>query len=245
MFDHQRLDALQRLILDYVQSPSLRHLRDPKSIDRLARQIMQIVDREPSVWRKWEGKREEVLRAAALCWLPSEDLRDFLNSLPGPTLTLSDVVQRLRAIHDEPYNPYPTEVLREPCLGLYARELSIGTELPAIIGALQEFVDAETERLRVEWVAARRQLRNEEREDLQRRFLAGADCKWTSLGNSKDFFTRRNGRAYRLVPLKNKRWELFRIQSAEHAGNLIGTYGSKGEASKALAKIAYEPEPRW
>ena len=245
MFGHERFQAVRRLVAEYVKSPSLRHLREPSSVDRLAEQIVKVVDREPTVWRKWEGQREDVLRAAALCWIPSEDLRSFLNDLPGPTLTSTDLAQRLRAIHEEPYSPYPDEALQEECLALYARERAAGTELPAIIGALQEFVETETERLRLASVAAWRQRKKEELEALQQRFIAGADCKWVALGTSKDVFSRKNGRGYRLSPTKNKRWDLFRIQAAEDPGKLIGTYGSRGEANKALAKLAYDSEPRW
>lgn len=245
MFDHERLQAVRRLIFEYVRSPSLRHLRDPNSVNRLAERIVNAIDREPSVWRKWEGEREGLLRAAALCWLPLEDLRNFLNSLPGPNLTTTDVAQRLRAIHEEPYGSYPDGTLREGCLALYAREIAEGTELPAIIGALQAHVETETERQRLAFEAARRQHIREEREALEQRFLAGADCKWTPVSGSNDLFTRKNGRAYRLSLNKDKRWSLFRIQAAQDAGAKIGTYGSRGDASKALTKLAYEPEPRW
>jgi len=45
------------------------------------------------------------LKSAALCWIPIEDLLTFLNQLPGPPLTKTDVSQRLRAFHEEPYEP--------------------------------------------------------------------------------------------------------------------------------------------
>lgn len=245
MYNPQRTYAVRRLLLEYVQSPSLRHLRDPHSIDGLTQRIVQAVDHEPSVWRKWEGEREALLRAAAECWIPAEDLRQFLNSLPGPALTIMDVVQRLRAIHDEAYSSYPDERLKDGCLDLYQRELAEGTEMPAIIGALQEHVEQERERLRLEAEAKRLGRLKEEREELERRFLSGADCKWTQVGGSKALYIRRNGRAYRLEPTKDKRWDLFRVQNADDRGAKVGTYGSRGDANKALAKLAYEAEPRW
>lgn len=73
---------------------------------------------------------------------------------------------------------------------------------------------------------------------------AGADGKWTPINGSKDVFTRKNGRAYRLSPTKNKRWELFRIADVEDTGARIGAYGTRGDVNRALAKLAYEPEPR-
>lgn len=228
MFDHERLYAVRRIIIEYVRSPSLRHLRDLHSINDVAERIVRAIDREQSVWRKWEGEREELIRAAALCWVPQEDLREFLNSLPGGRLTATDVAQRLRAVHAEPYGAYPDEDLREGCLALYAREVAEGTELPAIIGALQEHVEAETERQRLALKDAWRQRVQEEKDALERRFLSGADCKWTHVTGSRDLFTRKNGRAYRLMLNKDKRWDLFRIEAFKDTGNLVGTYGSRG-----------------
>ncbi|CAN7585208.1 hypothetical protein [Bosea sp. LjRoot237] len=245
MFNHERLYAVRRLIFDYLRSPSLRHLRDPHSVNGFAERIVKAIDREQSVWRKWEGAREDLIRAAALCWVPEDDLREFLNSLPGPRLTGTDVAQRLRAIHAEPNGAYPDEDLRKGCLALYAREIEEGTELPAIIGALQEYIETETERQRLARENAWRQRVQEERDALERRFLSGADCRWTHLSGSRDLYIRKNGRAYRLVLNKEKRWDLFRIEAATDTGAMVGTYGSRGDAGKALTKLAYEPEPRW
>jgi hypothetical protein len=245
MFYNERVDEVRRLLFRYVESPSLRHVRDPKSVNHLAEDIVQAIDREPTIWRKWEGRREVVLKAASACWIPVEDLRAFLNSMPGPPLTVTDVQQRLRAFHEEPYESYPNEALRVGCLAHYEREKAEGTELPAIIGSLQEHVEAEEERLRKEQEQAWRARQEEERSALEQRFLAGADCKWTPLRGSREVFTRKNGRAYRFEPTKDKRWNLFRIQDETDSGKLIGVYGSRGDANKALSKLAYEPEPRW
>ena len=59
---------------------------------------------------------------------------------PGSPLTLTDVAQRLRAFHEERYSSYPNEKLRNGCLAIYRQEKEGGSELPAIIGKLQEFV---------------------------------------------------------------------------------------------------------
>lgn len=245
MFGNERVQAVRQLIFDYVRSPSLRHLRDPHSLDALVRQVIKAIDREPAVWRKWEGQREELLRAAACCWVPHDELARLLNSMPGPQLTLTDVAQRLRVIHEEPYSSYPDEALQEGCLAVFEDEKGQGTELPAIIGALQQFVEAETERRRAASDAAYRHRRLQERQALEDRFLAGADCAWTPVAGSKDMFTRKNGRAYRLSATKDKRWQLSRITSVTDPGAHIGVYGTRGDVAKALAKLAYEPEPRW
>ena len=57
------------------------------------------------------------------------------------------MVQRLRAFYEEPYSSYPNEELKAGCLALYEAEKAQGTELPAIIGALQEYIELEEERL--------------------------------------------------------------------------------------------------
>jgi hypothetical protein len=136
-------------------------------------------------------------------------------------VTPTDVTQRLRSVHEEAYNRYPDERLREICLELYNREISEGGELPAIVGALQELIELEGERLRREAEAAYRERQREECEALQRRFLSGADCKWTPVNGSKVLYIRRNGRAYRLSPTKSKRWDLFRIMPSRSFSNHI------------------------
>jgi hypothetical protein len=103
--DADRQYAVSSLLFDYMKGPSLRHLRDPPSVHKLAGEIVSTLDRASSLWKKWEPQREEVAKAAAPCWIPIEDLQKFLNSLPGPSLTKTDVEQRLRAIWEEPYSP--------------------------------------------------------------------------------------------------------------------------------------------
>lgn len=245
MFETDRDRAVRKLVTEYLRSPSISHMRDPHSIDQLVEQIIGAIDREPSVWRKWQGKREAFLKAAAPYWLPLEDLRDFLNAMPGPALTPTDVEQRVRAINEEPYTSRRDEDLRPGCEALYAREMAEGTELAAIVGALEDYVYFEGMKLDEARAEARRRRIEDDRLALEQRFLSGADCKWTAIERSPELYTRINGRAYRLSPTKDKRWELLRIQSVEDAGARIGVYGSRGDVTKVLAKLAYEPEPRW
>lgn len=243
--EHDRLYAVMAKVTEYVKSPSLRHLRDPHSLHKLAKDILQAVDRAGSVWTKWEGRREDVAKAAAPCWIPVEDLLAFLNTLPGPPLTLTDVKQRLRAIWEEPYSHYPNDELQVGCLAIYGAEKVAGTEMSAIIGVLQEHIEQEEERLRRERDERYRQQREEERLRLEHRFLSGADCGWTPVDRSRVLFCRQNGRAFRIEQGKDKRWKLYRITSFEDQGVLLGTYLGRGDANKVLKKLAYEPEPRW
>lgn len=120
--DADRQYAVASKLFEYVKSPSLRHLRDPNSIHKLAREIVQTLDRSSSIWKKWDGQREEIAKAAAPCWIPIEDLQAFLNTLTGPSLTKTDVEQRLREIWEEPYTSYPNDELKDGCLALYQSE---------------------------------------------------------------------------------------------------------------------------
>ena len=231
--------AVASLLFEYMKSPSLRHLRDAHSVHKLARDIVSALDRASSVWSKWEADREEMAKAAAPCWIPTEDLRMSLNSLPGPLLTKTDVEQRLRAIWEEPYTTYPNEELKEGCLKLYHSERSQGTEMRAIIGMLQEHLEREDERLQREQEESYRKLKEQERVKLEQRFRSGADCGWTPIDGSVALFCRRNGRVFRIVQGKDKRWTLYRIRTTDDKGELLGLYQGRGEANKALRTIAY------
>ncbi|MET4017190.1 hypothetical protein [Bradyrhizobium sp. S3.2.12] len=234
-----RQSAVASLLFDYLKSPSLRHLRDPHSVHVLATKIVSAVDRAGSVWAKWEGQRDEIAKAAAPCWIPIEDLRAFLNDLPGPSLTKTDVEQRLRAIWDEPYTTYPNDFLREGCQALYHSENAQGTAMPAIIGALQEHIEREDDRLRREQEESYRRWKEEERVKLEQRFLSGADCGWTRIDESEALYSRRNGRTFRVLQGKDKRWTLFRIKEIGDKGELLGLYQGRRDATKALKAIAY------
>lgn len=244
--ESDRFWAVKYRLLEYVKSPSLKHIRDVNSVNKLAREILTSLDQASSVWRKWDGVRGDVAMAAAYCWIPVEDLRAFLNQLPGPELTATDVNQRLRAIWEEATsNGYPNDDVKDACLALYEKERAAGTEMMAIIGAIQEFIEAEEERLRVEREASYRQFQEDERIRQEAMFMAGADTGWIKLGASKNLFCRKNGRAFRIAQGKDKRWTLFRIANADDVGKVVGVYGGRGDANKALKTIAYEAEPRW
>jgi hypothetical protein len=243
--DADRHYAVASILFEYVKSPSLPHLRDPHSVHSLAREIVKALDRASSAWKKWETQREEVIKAAAACWIPVEDIQAFLNALPGPSLTKTDVEQRQRAIWEEPYASYPNDDLKDGCIALYQSEKAQGTEMRAIIGALQEHIEREEDRLRREREEDWRRLKEEEILKLEQRFLSGADCGWTAMDKSDALYSRRNGRAFRIVRGKDKRWTLYRIKEISDQGRIIGTYEGRREASKALEKIAYAPEPKW
>src|SRR5207237_4681379 len=114
--------AVKDLLFDYVRSPSLRHIRDPHSLSKLAAEIVKRVDRGNSVWKKWDGQRELLIKSALRCWIPVEDMRDFLNALAGPRLTGTDVEQRMKALQEEQPYEFANDDLQAGCLALYQRE---------------------------------------------------------------------------------------------------------------------------
>jgi hypothetical protein len=247
MADDERIWEVKQLLFDFVKSPSLRHIRDPHSLHKLARDIVTRIDRGNSIWRKWDGPREVLLKSALGCWIPIDDLRDFLNRMPGPPLTTTDVAQRLKVFEEEPYTPFAREEFRSGCLALYQKEKAAGTELAAIIGLLREHVDHEEDRIRVEQQESYKRWREEDRAAREQRLLLGADCKWTQLQKSPNWYCRVNGRTYRVSPTKDKKWNLCRVNSVsdDEKGVLVGTYQGRGDATKVIAEMAYKPEPRW
>ncbi len=245
MSDDGRMPVITALLADYVKSPSLQHLRDPHQIETLARNILKRLDRGDTLWRKWNELREKLVRMAGPCWIPVEDLRDYLNQMSGPQLTSTDVAQRMAIFNEEPYAPYPNRELKVGCLEIYAAEKAQGTELTAIITRLVVHVEDEEERLRQEQQDAWRKQVEEDRLALEQRFLSGADCKWTPINRSKDLYCRANARAFRLTPTPDKLWELYRIAALEDPdAELIGKYRTRGDASKVLAQMAFQDEPR-
>jgi hypothetical protein len=247
MREDERIWAVRRLLFDYVKSPSLRHIRDPHSLLKLAQEIVRQMDQANSIWRKWDGQREVLLKSALTCWIPIEDMRDFLNGMPGPALTTTDVAGRLKAFEEEEHYDYPMEELRPSCLALYEKEKAEGTELPAIVQLLRDHVEREEERIRVEQRERYERGREEERVARVQRLLSGADCTWTQLPKSPNWYCRTNGRTYRLSPTKDKMWNLHRVNSTsdDEQGASIGKYGQRGDATKVVKEMAYQSEPRW
>ena len=246
MEDDDRVWRVKDLLAEYARSPSLRHIRDPNSLHKLAREIVSRLDRSTSIWTKWGGLREVIAKSAIGCWIPIEDLREFLNRLTGPQLTLTDVAQRMAGLEEEDPYAYSRTELQHGCLAIYEREKIEGTDLPAIIGVLRGHVALEEKRLSFEQEQGYREYREKVRIARQQRLLSGADCGWTQLDGSRCWYCRANGRAYRLSSARDKRWHLHRVNSfaSDEGGVSIGTYGERGDASKAVARIAYHPERR-
>lgn len=246
MSEQDRISAIMRLLSDYVQSPSIRHIRDPGALHRLARDIVRRLERSGTPWLKWTNVREDQARLAQPCWIPVQDLRDALNEFPGPKLTNTDVAQRLESFWLDDHEPLPNDDLKEGCLALYHKEKEEGTELRAIIGALRSHVEAEEQRISTERREYWDKRRQEDKEAAQERLTSGADCPWTQRPKSKHLYSRRNGRLFRLSPTNDDRLRLYRVQQVDddERGEVLGIYQSRGDATKAVKEIAYRPERR-
>lgn len=244
--EDDRIYDVQRLLAEYVRSPSLRHIRDPYSLRKLALNIVKSVERRNSIWRKWDGQREVLLRKALRCWVPTADLCNALNRLPGPKLTKTDVEQR-RLQMEEDEEEFAYEPHKEFCLNIYQREQANGTELVAIVSLIeQELVELE-DRERREREEQYRLRREQDRKQREQRLLCGADIGWTQLAGSQCWYCRTNGRTFRLEPAPNKRWHLSRVKDVndDEKSDILGAYGGRADATKIVKKLAYQPEPRW
>jgi hypothetical protein len=233
--------ALKKLILDHVSSPSVRHIRDPIVVHRLAEGFIANFDRRDPLWQKWGEQREQLLRVAARSFVPIGDLTDRLNELGGPKMTRTDVQQRLNALLEESYLSYPNESLRDGCLEFYEAEKSNGTEFTAIVYALRDYVDEEETRLRQEWQDELSRRNEEEKLAARKRLRSGADCKWTALEDgSKSVYARMNGRLFRLTVTEDRFQELERLETFDDSKpDWIGRYRYRRDATKVLKEVAY------
>jgi hypothetical protein len=93
MDDGDRVRTVEELLFKHVCTLSLRQVRDAWAIHLLAKEIVEKLDHRTGVWRKWSEEREAVVKSAKDCWLPIDDLGEYLNGIPGPPLTRMDVAQ--------------------------------------------------------------------------------------------------------------------------------------------------------
>jgi hypothetical protein len=245
MYMDQRTATVHSLLADYVRSPSLRHIREPRSLAKLALEIVTKLDHDSAVWRKWQGTRDAVLSSALDCWIPNGDMLEFLNSLPGPPLTMTDLEQRMRDLIEVEYVSSPEPALQAECLDIYRDEKTAGTEMPAIIGRLSEYVGSQWQRLQDERRLAEANRREAARIAREKRLLSYGDCPWTQIKGSRFLYCRKNGRVFQLQPNSDKSWNMYRVAAVDdnESGEMIGRYRSRADANKVVAKAAYEPEP--
>jgi len=241
MRDDKRIWAVRKMLDEYVRSLSLRHIRDPGSLARLSRDIVNRLDEGNSIWRKWNEQREVLIKPALPCWVPIEDMQGYLNQMSGPRLTRVDVEQRLRAFEEEEYFEHRNQAFQKRCLTIYRQEKAKGTELTAIVGLLRDYVQELEDRTRVEEKARYRYIQDQKRVRREQLLVSGADCNWTQIEAFPYWYCRKNGRTYRLSPSKDRRWTLHEVSNIQdtNVGLPLGKYASRREATKAIRMLAY------
>ena len=149
MTDEERLSEIRRILYEYSNRPPLKFPLE-SAIPKIARRLLDTARGPSSLWTKWDKDREAVAQRAAILWVPLDDLRDALNSLPGEPLTAIDVEQRLYAIKQEQggYGYGADDELKEASFEAYRQVKATGTEFIAILGWLEEWTWGAEERLR-------------------------------------------------------------------------------------------------
>jgi hypothetical protein len=177
------------------------------------------------------------------------DLREALNTLPGPQLTEIDVEQRIREIREMPYgNGYPNQKVEAEALVVFAEEKAKGTEFVALLGYMEEWYWGAKERLRQKAERERCERIAEDKRLAEARLRNGADCPWTAATDISDLHCRKNGRLYRLRTLQTTgkiepAFEVLRVDFlGAKRGRPVGRYRTRGEASKAVANVAYQED---
>ena len=233
-----RLSVILDVLGEHVGSPSLRHIQDAQQLRRTAMRILRKLDGRTDPWRKWPPARDQLVRAAAECWIPLADLHAALHELPGPPLTESDVSAKLTALWHDHHSKLEVK-FRDGCEALYEREKAAGTELAAIVLVMGQYAAGEDERLRLA-ASGERRLRKEERTaELNELLLSGADCPWTSPDGSGDAYCRANGRLFRLRRSGDRKLEMHRVGAVgDDAGRQVGRYQTRADATKALEQAA-------
>lgn len=246
MSDEERASQVRALLWQHAH-PTLRSA-GYLEIAKLADEILQIVERR-GVWTKWGKDRDEIAQRAADICIPLDDLRQALNLIPGPELTKVDVEQRIRDIREKPYaSGYPAQEIEAEAFAVFAEEKAKGTEFIAILGYMEEWYYGASERLRLKAEKERRERIAEERRRAEARLRNGADCPWTAATDIPDLHCRKNGRLYRLRSLQNagRHEPAFAVLRVDHLdakrGREVGRYRTRGEASKAVANVAYQED---
>lgn len=189
-----------------------------------------------SLWRKWGPERNELLNLAKLSWIPVDDLRDALNALQGEPLTAVDVEQRLKLTWEED-TERPREDFRDGCLAIYLAEKAQGTELLAILGAIDDYVcEAYRRESALSHERAMREL-EEKRTEEEQTLISGVDCNWVRLRTSEDWFRREQGRLFRLAKVRCSDWELSELEHLDAPGKVVGRFRSRRLAREATMEI--------
>jgi hypothetical protein len=159
---------------------------------------------------------------------------------------MTDLEQRMRQQIEVEYIASPEPASQAECLDIYRAERSAGTEMPAIIGMLSQYVVSQWTRLKEERRLVEANRLEAARLARERRLLSFGDCPWMQIKGAQFFYCRKNGRVFQLKPNSDKGWNMYRAAAVDdaEAGAMIGRYRSRADANAVLEKAATEQE-RW
>lgn len=236
--EHERTQRVAELILRSFTAGYLAHSR---GVQNLAQEILKDFNGAGALWAKWSADRMQLLDLAKTCWIPVDGLQKALNALPGPPLTTTDVEQRMKVLLDDRFVDQPRADLREGCREIYRAEVQQGTELRAIISAIDDYLgEVCSLECREEHERQERE-REAKRMEQEMKLLSGVDCGWTRLGSSDDWFRRDVGRLFRLRKVRDATWELSEMQVIDRLEDcrVIGTYKGRRQAREAIEDIVF------
>lgn len=244
MLQDDRKYEITRLIYEYVKSPSLRHIREPENLHKLAVAILKVVDGPLTPWEKWSDHRVVLLKGAVDVWVPDDDLLAALNRLPGPPLTVVDLAQRLET--ERGYHG-PDEELREGCLAAYAEQKAAGTEMIAILGYLEMWMYEAGKPLHELRKQRDKERIAREKATAEARLRSGADCPWTEVRSiGAGVHCRKSGRLFRLAKASDLYPGMLEVTQVkaldDKRGTYIGRYHTRSEATKVLVELVRKPD---
>ena len=133
-------------------------------------------------------------------------------------------------------------------MAVFAEEKGTGTEFIAILGYMEEWHVGAEERRRQKAAQDRREQIIDDKRVAEARLRNGADCPWTAATGIPDLHCCKNGRLYMLRALQTSSkyepaFEVLRVDRLDaKRGRLVGRYRTRGEATAAVAKVAYQED---
>lgn len=218
MSDDRRIEIVAKILADkYYQA----HFNAPHSMARI---ILAALD-ERALVAKWEGARQKFLEEhdVSECWIPQQDVVDYLNKLPGKPVTVADLRAFLVEVYE--YHNKPDHDDQVDCLRVYSREKEAGTDLSGIVKAIQDEVLTPAYEKEAEEHEREKQARDEALVEsgsefgFINRFTTGLETPVGKYGyRAKDWYGRFGGQLYRLVHVGNKQYRLLSIKKLGDEG---------------------------
>jgi hypothetical protein len=196
--DH--LHIIEQIIYNYKQSTRWHDFK----ASELARKIMAALNKG----QKWDSERRIAASTGRECWIPTEDLVAYLNSLPGPPITEGDLMALPLPRWDE-----PIPEARDECLRVYYREKQAGTAW----GAMMEII--QNEAVLPAFDKQHSEQRRLRREGALRRIRSGEEVYgFIEVPDQRDWYSRHDGQLFRLQKLSRDQYALFSVSDLGEEG---------------------------